>query len=63
MNCSLYEPETCENLFLPLTFKSDLFSPNGQQAPFLTGALSCSLDFLLHPCGSETLGLHKCLSS
>lgn len=29
MNCSLYEPETQESLFLPLTFKSDFFSPNG----------------------------------
>lgn len=53
MNCSLYEPETQESLFLPLTFKSALFSPNGQQPPPLTRGLSCSLGFLLHPCWKQ----------
>lgn len=65
MNCSLYEPETQESLFLSPAFKSDLFSPKGQQPSVLTRGLSCSLDFLLIPAGSrtETSGLHKCFSS
>lgn len=50
MNCSLCEPEAQESLFLPPTFKSDVFSPHGQQLPLLTRDLSCSLGFLLHPC-------------
>lgn len=63
MNCSLYEAETQGSLFPPVTFKSELFSPRGQQPPLLTRGLAAPWPSCCIPSRSESFGLHKCFSS